>query len=511
MKIDAESPNSHRVRPLDRLVEGGEPVERRDRAEHLLAGEVRVVGDVLEDGRRDEVALAVAALASRQHRAALVAPPLDRGEDVVARALADERADLGLRVGRVADLARGDAREELLAEGVVHGLLDEDPPRRGALLAGRPERARVGGLDGAVELGVRHHDERVLAAELELHAAAAGGRGGADAVAHRDRAGERDRAHVGALDERRADLRAGAGEHVQDAGGEPRLGEALGDVEAGARRVVRELEHDGVAVDQRGRELPDRDRDREVPGRDQADDAERAAARCRGAGAARTRRTPRRPAATPRRRRSGGSSPRGRPPCAPRGAACPSRRSCRGRSAPCGPRSRPPCGGRTPPGPGAGSAAQAGNAARGGRDGAVRVVGRRRLEDAGDGRGAPRVALLVGLARACLEPLAADVVAGRRARSASRSSRVLSEEGRRQRDRVDERADLRHVDLDPVAGDEAERVGRDEAGARQEDRPGRDRVLLDEPRRRARRTCAPCRWSRSCPRTARRLPRSRSA
>ncbi len=96
-------------------------------------------------------------------------------------------------------------------------------------------------------------------------------------TADRDRAGERDRADARVRDELGADLRAGAGEHVQHAGGQPGLGEALGDVEAGARRLVAELEHDRVAVDQRGRELPDGDRRREVPRRDQPDDAERAA------------------------------------------------------------------------------------------------------------------------------------------------------------------------------------------------------------------------------------------
>ena len=50
-------------------------------------------------------------------------------------------------------------------------------------------------------------------------------------------------------------------------------------MESGPRRLVAELEHDGVAVRQRRGQLPDRDRGREVPGRDQADDADRPPAR----------------------------------------------------------------------------------------------------------------------------------------------------------------------------------------------------------------------------------------
>src|SRR5918994_1763495 len=45
------------------------------------------------------------------------------------------------------------------------------------------------------------------------------------------------------------------------------------------RRFVTELQDDGVAVDECWGELPDRDRDREVPGCDQPDDSERAAQR----------------------------------------------------------------------------------------------------------------------------------------------------------------------------------------------------------------------------------------
>ena len=130
---------------------------------------------------------------------------------------------------------------------------------------------------------------------------------------------------------------------------------------------------------------------------------------------------------------------------------------------------------------GAGSAAQAGKAAAAAATAPCGIVGRRGLEHAGDGRGAPRVALLVRLAGSGLEPLAADVVAGRRL------GQHLGHRGSFQRSDVASATGFTsvpisgHVDLDPVAGDEAERVGRDEAGARQKDRPGRDRVLLDEP------------------------------
>src|SRR5881397_1866684 len=65
-----------------------------------------------------------------------------------------------------------DPLEELAAEVVVDLVLDIDASRRRALLPGRPEGAGVGRLDGGIELRVGEDDQRVVAAELELHALA---------------------------------------------------------------------------------------------------------------------------------------------------------------------------------------------------------------------------------------------------------------------------------------------------------------------------------------------------
>ena len=66
---------------------------------------------------------------------------------------------------------------------------------------------------------------------------------------------------------------------VDDAGGTPGLDQQLDEALAEQRRVVRGLEHDGVAADERRHDLPGGDRDREVPRRDHADDADRLRAR----------------------------------------------------------------------------------------------------------------------------------------------------------------------------------------------------------------------------------------
>ena len=173
VKIDAESPNRRRsrARAPRRAWRTGRatspartPPRTRGRRRRATSSKTR---------RLDEVAVSSPRPPPASDGAALASPALDRGEDVLERALVDERADLGRGVGRVADLAR--ARR---ARGASRGtrrtrVLHEDPSRRGALLAGRPERAGVRGLDGAVELGVGHHDQRIVPAELELDAAVA--------------------------------------------------------------------------------------------------------------------------------------------------------------------------------------------------------------------------------------------------------------------------------------------------------------------------------------------------
>src|SRR5512132_705616 len=99
------------VGPRDRIVDRLEAVERRDRAEDLLAREHGVVAAALEDRGRYEVALAHA-LAAGQDAAALAPALLDRVEHAAHRLLVDERADLGGVPRRIADRAGLDARQQ---------------------------------------------------------------------------------------------------------------------------------------------------------------------------------------------------------------------------------------------------------------------------------------------------------------------------------------------------------------------------------------------------------------
>src|SRR5919197_5841153 len=89
------------------------------------------------------------------------------------------------------------------------------------------------------------------------------------------RAGEADLRHVRVLDEPAADRAPRAGDDVQDALGESGVERELGEPQGGQGGELGGLEHDGVPAGERRAELPRRDGDWEVPGDDQADDAER--------------------------------------------------------------------------------------------------------------------------------------------------------------------------------------------------------------------------------------------
>jgi hypothetical protein len=164
-------------------------------------------------------------------------------------------------------------------ELVVDVVLDEDAPRRGALLSGGEERPGVRNLDGSVKVGVGHHDQCVLAPQLQLHPLTGGRRAIADMPAHLDRAGEGDRAHLGPGEQLGPGLGAATDHHVEHPGGQPGVDQAASEVDRAHGRLLGGLEHDGVARHEGGRQLPRRYRHREVPRRDESDDADRPAHR----------------------------------------------------------------------------------------------------------------------------------------------------------------------------------------------------------------------------------------
>ena len=128
---------------------------------------------------------------------------------------------------------------------------------------------RVVGVGDVVE-----EDVRALAAELQGDRDQVLAGVLADQAAGGGFAGEGDLADPGAGGQRLAGLDAEAVDHVEDAGRQQVADEFHQHQDRG-RRLLGRLEDDGVAGGERRGELPDGHQDREVPGDDLADDAER--------------------------------------------------------------------------------------------------------------------------------------------------------------------------------------------------------------------------------------------
>ena len=128
--------------------------------------------------------------------------------------------------------------------------------RRRAALAGGAEGRPDDPLDREVEVGVVHDDDPVLAAELEMDVLELVGGVLRHEHARLPRAREGDHRDVGVAHEPVARLLAVAVDEVDDAVREPGLAEQLDEARRQERRVLGRLEHDRVAADERGRELP---------------------------------------------------------------------------------------------------------------------------------------------------------------------------------------------------------------------------------------------------------------
>ena len=216
-------------------------------------------------------------MAAAQHLRAFVLADLDVLQVGLHLRRVDRRTHVDALVETVADLQLLRARHELIDELLVHALLHDDAAGRGAALSGRAERSPQRAFQREIEIGVVEHDHRILAAEFQRAVLEALRRFLSDDAAHGCRSRERNRAHIRMLDHRRADFAAEAGDDVDHARGNAAIGQRLHEVQRRERRVLRRLDHRGVAGDQGREELPRRNRHGEVPRRDHGADAQRLA------------------------------------------------------------------------------------------------------------------------------------------------------------------------------------------------------------------------------------------
>ena len=116
---------------------------------------------------------------------------------------------------------------QLLEKLIVNALLHQQARPGDARLSGGGEDPRDHALHRVVDLGVVEHDVRRFAAELHARALQAAGGRFVDLLSRRIGTGERHLRDERMLDKRRADLRAEAGDDVDDAGREPGLFDEL--------------------------------------------------------------------------------------------------------------------------------------------------------------------------------------------------------------------------------------------------------------------------------------------
>src|SRR6185503_3737819 len=257
-----------------------------DRAEDLFPREAPIVPDVGEHRRLYVVTLREWAVAGRW-------PADDRARVLLARALLDVAHDLfellpahdGAHIARfiegVADLHLRELPGELVHERVEHGLAHEQARARRARLP-LPREAHRGdhALGGALVVGIGEEDLRALAAELERHGDDAVGGEPKDRLTGLGGAGDRDLHHERMLGERSPDLFARSGHDVEHALRQMPLADPR-EREDRERSVRGWLEHHGVAGEQRGRDLPRRNEDGDVPGNNRGYDTERFTSRVR--------------------------------------------------------------------------------------------------------------------------------------------------------------------------------------------------------------------------------------
>ncbi len=179
------------------------------------------------------------------------------------------------RLARMADRHGLRLGDEALLEVVEDRRLDHDLRIGHADLALMQEDPEGGRVDRVVDIGILQHDQRALSAHLERELLEMLRGLDREQAAGLGRAREGHELHAGIGHEAFADFGRHAGHDVQHAGRQPRLLEEVGDQRPGDRRLLRRLQHEGVARREREGDLLHRQQERRIERRDARHDAQR--------------------------------------------------------------------------------------------------------------------------------------------------------------------------------------------------------------------------------------------
>ena len=190
-----------------------------------------------------------------------------------------DRAHQGCGVEGVADAHVPVGRDEAALQFAANGFVDDDAPRAGAPLPRRADRAEEDGGEDQVDVRVRRHDDRVVAAEFEYGAAQALADHPRDPVSHSAAPRGRNQRNAPVMEEPVPNRGPSSHNQRKDCGVVPvfarNLGCDAGACDGGERGLAGRLPEGGVAADGGDRGVPAPHRDREVEGGDDADHAER--------------------------------------------------------------------------------------------------------------------------------------------------------------------------------------------------------------------------------------------
>ena len=261
-------------------------IERDDRdhgSEDLLLHDAHARSGAIEDRRRDVAAgvhtSARHSLAARDQPAAFGLADRDVVEDPLHVPLADQGTHLGRIIRRVADPDRPSGACERLHDLLMDRPLHQDPTAGAAVLARIIEHG-IGRLAGEpLQVRVREYHVGALATQLQADLLDRARRESQDLLSGSGLSRERDLADTRMCSEGRTRHGTRARHDVDDPVREPGLQAQLAQSERRERRPRCRLEDGGVARRQGGRELPGGHHQREVPGHDEADDADRLAQR----------------------------------------------------------------------------------------------------------------------------------------------------------------------------------------------------------------------------------------